>query len=279
MHKLHEIIQKVRINRKLIVDIGLVFLYTLGVVLFVFNTYMCVRNFNIAYIGYHNTLNSLDFSDTNNFDYTEDHVYRNMKQRVMKERANAANFPKNVVMVLISELNNASLTENDDMKEFINHLVEKENAARLFELQNDEFNETVPNWINIFTGTKTDLHGTPGNKFSEDIIKVDNVFRRLKENQIDNVVIGSLDLNNFLRKSVPDAEFLEADSSSKPFNDDNLIKYSDEIRFQNIMKIVEKKQKGYQYNKHLNITYDDRITKDQYYINYFAMVHFSNLLI
>jgi hypothetical protein len=52
MHKLNEIVQKIRVNRKLIVDIGLVFLYTLALVLFVFNTYMCIRNFNIAYIGY-----------------------------------------------------------------------------------------------------------------------------------------------------------------------------------------------------------------------------------
>jgi predicted AlkP superfamily pyrophosphatase or phosphodiesterase len=199
-----------------------------------------------------------------------------MKQIVMKDRANAGNFPKNVVMVVMSGLNYESIKENIEFKEFLDFLVHKENAARVFELQNNEFSETVPNWISLFTGTMCDIHGTPGNTFSEGIVKVDNIFRRMKENQIDNFVIGSSDLNNFLRKSIPDAEFLESDTMSKRFDDVKLIKYSDEIRYQNFIKAIDKKQKGYQYNKHLNITYDERITKDQYYINYFAMVHFSN---
>jgi hypothetical protein len=54
MYKLLEIIHKIRINRKVIINIGLIFLYTLAFLVFVFNTYMYIRNFKIAYLGYVN---------------------------------------------------------------------------------------------------------------------------------------------------------------------------------------------------------------------------------
>jgi hypothetical protein len=52
MYKLMEIIQKIRTNRKLITNIGLVFIYTIAIVLFIFNTMMSIRNFNIAFSEY-----------------------------------------------------------------------------------------------------------------------------------------------------------------------------------------------------------------------------------
>jgi hypothetical protein len=206
----------------------------------------------------------------------DEHNYRNIKQRIMKDRANNLNFPKNLVMVLISGLEYDAISKNTEFNEFLDFLVEKENSARIFEIENEEI-ETIPNWISLFTGAKTELHGTKGNFYTEENIKLDNIFRRMKESQIDNVVVGSSDLNTFLKRSVADAEFVEFDAKSK-FDNLNEFKYSDEIRYQNLMNIIERKQKNYQYNKYQNTTFDERITYDQYYINYFAMVHLSKIL-
>jgi hypothetical protein len=51
MIKVLEIIQKIRTNRKFIVNIGLYFLFLIGVVLLCFNAIICLRNLKITFDG------------------------------------------------------------------------------------------------------------------------------------------------------------------------------------------------------------------------------------
>jgi hypothetical protein len=226
-------------------------------------------------------------TELNNFDYMNDYIYRDMRQRIMVDRANANNFPKNVVTVLISGLEYEAMSKNNDFKEFLKHIVEKEKSARVFELQNEELFETIPNWVSMFTGAKTELTGTSGNTFSEDLMKLDNIFRRMKTNQVENVIIGinliilgSPELNEFLRNSISDAEIYETNTLDNKhiYNGLNLLKYADEVRFQNLMRMLNRNQKNYQHIKKQNRKYSEKITDDEYYINYFMLVHFSTFI-
>jgi hypothetical protein len=86
-------------------------------------------------------------------------------------------------------------------------------------------------------------------------------------------------MDMFLRSS--DANILneELDDKVSILESKNTLEYSDEKRFQDIMRVIKTQKQEFKTILHHNKTYDlGVILNEEYHVNQFMMVHFSELI-
>ena len=89
--------------------IGLLFVFILGCLAFIFDFYQFYRNFKLSYYYHETFLKNNDFLEMNNFDYLYDKNIFELKQNIMKERLKKNNYPKNLVLIIVSVVDYKSI--------------------------------------------------------------------------------------------------------------------------------------------------------------------------
>jgi len=175
---------------------------------------------------------------------------------------------------------------NQDFKEFINYLTKEEKSGRVYKLHNQNDNQ-ASSWVSYFTGANIELTGVKGNIMNiPQISSFDNIFKRMKKNRVSNSIIckkrvklASPSMDMFLRSR--DANILneELDDKVSKLERRNTLEYSDEKRFQDILRVIKNQKLEYKTLINRNYTYEgNKIMSDEYHVNQFMMVHFSELL-
>ncbi len=242
---------------------------------------MYSRNFNISYLYQDNSIKSNDISDLNNFDYLSDYKIRNLKQSIMKLKIAKKKYPNNVLLVLISGLDVNKLKDNSEYIEFINYLTIKEKSARVYNLTSQALpGRNVPNWVSFFTGIKIEMSGLNGNIFKQPHVnKFDSIFKRMKQNKISNSIIASPSLELFLKYSLPDANLNDLNSGDlnllNKLEAMNSLRYSDEKRFQDILKLIKQNKENYKSRANKQNLDGTAVQIEDFYINSFIMIQFS----
>jgi hypothetical protein len=190
MYKVLEIVEKIRMNRKQILNVGLLFIFILLIVTLFFNVFMFIRNFNQVFLYTNNSLRSNDiFNELNNLEYLSDFKNKKIRKQIIKQRVESGKYPNNVIMVLIDNVDQKRLNENEEYKDFIQYLTKKEKSARIYKIKSEGL--SVPSWVSYFTGTNKEFNGLKGNILNLPYLtNFDSIFRRMKRNGINNSIIG-----------------------------------------------------------------------------------------
>lgn len=84
--------------------IGLLFVFLLGFLALLYNYYQFNRSFKLCYFYQESFLKNNDFLEMNNFDYLYDKNVNDLKQKIMKKRMSKQDYPKNMILVILSQL-------------------------------------------------------------------------------------------------------------------------------------------------------------------------------
>lgn len=190
MYKVLEIVEKIRLNRKQILNVGLLFIFILLLITLFFNISMFIRNFNQIFLFTNNSVRSIElFNELNNLEYLSDSKNKKIRRQIIKQRVESGKYPNNVLMVIIDNIDQKKLNQNEEYQDFIEFLTIKEKSARIYNIKNNGL--SVPSWISYFTGTNKEFNGVKGNILNFPFLtKFDSIFKRMKRNGISNSVIG-----------------------------------------------------------------------------------------
>ncbi len=84
--------------------IGLLFVFLIGFLSILFNIYQFSRNFKLSYYYQESFFKNNDFLEMNNFDYLYDKNVLELKQQIMRDRLSKQQFPYNMILVVVSQL-------------------------------------------------------------------------------------------------------------------------------------------------------------------------------
>lgn len=109
----------------------------------------------------------------------------------MKTRLIQNKYPKSVLLVVISSLDYDSLTKDSNFQEFHQKVSKNDKNGRIYKI-NPYMNKEINNLVSFFTGSRSELHGIKGNLMDNQnkINYFDNIFKRIKKNNIQNTLIG-----------------------------------------------------------------------------------------
>ena len=89
--------------------IGLLFVFLLGLLVLIFNLFQFYRGFKLSYYYQESFLKNNDFIEMNNFDYLFDKNVFDLKQKIMKNRLLKKNYPKSVLLIMVSSVDYNSI--------------------------------------------------------------------------------------------------------------------------------------------------------------------------
>jgi hypothetical protein len=291
MYKVLEIVENIRINRKQVMSIGLMIIFALLGISMLFNIVIFLENFKISHISHQNNYKINELSDISNMDYLMDRKIKESKQNSIRQKINKNNYPKSVLLVMISNIDSDVLNDNVEYKEFIETITKKDKTARVYSVTPySNTKENIPYWISYFTGAKMDLTGVKGNLLdSSEINKLDSVFKKMKVDHLASSFVCSPGMIEFLQFSIPDVNIIQDEtyfsknSILSKMEKANDVKYLDEKIFQNAMEVVNLKKENYsmrikELEKSKNSKKDkENLENRDYQFNSLTVVHFSNI--
>lgn len=191
MYKVLEIVENIRMNRKQIWTVGLLFLFLILVLSCGFNLFMLYRNFKINYLVTPNLIKNYEIKDLFNLEYLNEPNIKNMTESIIAEKMENQRYSNNVLLVLLSNAEIDELNNNPEYNDFINKLT-KDKSGKVYKVKS-ESNLNVPAWVSLFTGTKSNFNGVKGNIFKIfHLNKYDSIFKRMKRNKVNNIIIGKI---------------------------------------------------------------------------------------
>lgn len=104
-----DILENVRIERKKVLNVGLIFVFATSLIMFIFNAYNLIRNINLLYMNLNPLLNGLDINDLQSQLVSDELHTLKFKEELQHENLDNKKYPNSVVLITISQLNTLSM--------------------------------------------------------------------------------------------------------------------------------------------------------------------------